>query len=163
MKSFVLVFLFAITFNAFAKEEILATVTNSENKDIYYIIAQSDDLNGDIKAFYKDTLSTGQKSRNRLETNTLQSRNGLVLEQRGEHKVIALKSINFESVSGGIITIDTLFNGANGERHNYEVQLAKDKSGWKLFKSGKSISKLHIEVNKVLFLGTVGVKNIRME
>jgi len=153
-----------LSFNLFAKEEILATVTNDENAETYKFVLDSDDNLGDVKAFYKDNYLKGTKTkRTRLESKDLISNNGLILEQRGEHKVIALKSENFDRVRGGIITIDTLYNGANGERHEYEIQLAKDRSGWKLIKSGKIVSKLHIEVNKVFLIGTVGVKNIRLE
>ena len=156
--------LLLFTFNLFAKEEVLAVVTNDENAETYKFILESDDTLGDVKAFYKDNYLKGTKTkRTRLEAKELSSRNGLVLEQRGEHKVIALKSDNFDRVRGGIINIDTLYNGANGERHDYEIQLSKDRSGWKIFKSGRIVSKLHIEVNKIFLVGTVGVKNIRLE
>lgn len=157
-------FLIALSFNLLAKEEVLAIVTNDENTETYKFVLESDDNLGDVKAFYKDNYIKGSKTkRTRLESKELIANSGLILEQRGDHKVIALKSDNFDRVRGGIITIDTLYNGANGERHEYEVQLSKDRSGWKLFRSGKVVSKLHIEVNKVFLLGTVGVKNIRLE
>lgn len=156
--------IFILSFNLFAKEEVLATVTNDENTETYKFIVESDDNLGDVKAFYKDNYLKGTKTRRtRLESKDLANNSGLILEQRGEHKVIALKSDNFDRVRGGIVTIDTLYNGANGERHAYEIQLAKDRSGWKIFKSGRIVSKLHVEVNKVFLIGTVGVKNIRLE
>jgi hypothetical protein len=156
--------LMLISFNLLAKEEVLAIVTNDENSETYKFILDSDENLGDVKAFYKDNYLKGTRTlRTRLESKELTGRNGLILEQRGEHKVIALKSDNFDRVRGGMITIDTLFNGAKGERHEYEIQLSKDRSGWKLFKSGRIVNKLHIEVNKVFLIGTVGVKNIRLE
>jgi hypothetical protein len=64
---------------------------------------------------------------------------------------------------GGKIIIDTLYNGATGERKMYELDLAKSNSGWKLFKGQKSVTKFHVKVNKVIILGTVGIKTIVME
>lgn len=146
-----------------AKEETIATITNDENKEVYTFVAQTDDETDTIKAFYKDDFLNGKKiEREILSTDGLLS-SGLVLEKRGEHEVIALKSNNFDMEQGGIVTIDTLFNGVNGQRKEYDLQLAKSKSGWKLFKGKQVISKLHIVVNKKFLLGAVGVKEIQMK
>jgi hypothetical protein len=91
------------------------------------------------------------------------NKDGVILDKRGERTVINLKSDNFDFESGGTVTIDTLYNGVTGERKQYVIELAKDSSGWRLFKKNSIISKLHIEVNKKAILGTIGVKNIRME
>jgi hypothetical protein len=164
VKTFLFVIYILISNNIFAKEEILATVTNDENKDIYKIVIASDENTGDVKTFYKDNYTgTSRVSRTALDYKSLPSSAGLVLEQRKEYRVIALQSNNFDNVRGGIINVDTLYNGASGQRKSYELSIAKDRTGWKLFKGNSSISKLHIEVNKIALLGTVGVKNIRME
>lgn len=146
-----------------AKEETIATITNDENKEIYTFVAQTDEETESITAFYKDDFLNGKKiARKPMATDGLTT-SGLVLEKRGEHEVIALKSENFDMEQGGIVTIDTLFNGVNGQRKEYDLQLAKSESGWKLFKGKQMISKLHIVVNKKFLLGAVGVKEIQMK
>lgn len=145
-----------------AKEETIATITNDENKEVYTFVAQTDDETDTIKAFYKDDFLNGKKiEREILSTDGLLS-SGMVLEKRGDHEVITLKSNNFDMEQGGIVTIDTLFNGVNGQRKEYDLQLAKSEAGWKLFKGKQMISKLHIVVNKKFLLGAVGVKEIQM-
>lgn len=146
-----------------AKEEIIATITNDENKEVYAFVADIDEETDAIRTFYKDDYLNGKKyERELLSTDGLAS-DGLVLEQRGEHKVIALKSQDFDLEQGGIVTIDTLFSGVSGQRKAYELQLAKSKDGWRLFKNNKIISKLHIVINKKFLLGAVGVKDIVMK
>lgn len=147
-----------------AKEEVIATITNDENKEVYTFVAQTDEENHSIKAFYKDDYLNGKKTeRELLETQAL-SEKGLVLEKRGEHTVINLKSENFDMDQGGIVTIDTLFNGVNGQRKEYDLQLAKANDGaWRLFKGNAIVTKLHIVINKKFLLGAVGVKEIVMK
>lgn len=146
-----------------AKEETIATITNDENKEIYTFVASIDDETDSIKAFYKDDFLNGKKIERELLSTKGLSTSGMVLEKRGEHEVIALKSGNFDMEQGGTVTIDTLFNGVNGQRKEYDLELAKSASGWKLFKGKQIISKLHIVVNKKFLLGAVGVKDIQMK
>ena len=146
-----------------AKEEVIATITNDENKQIYTFVAQTDEASNTIKAFFKDDYINGKKIERELLPSQELTRDGVVLEKRGEHTVINLKSENFDSAQGGIVTIDTLYNGINGERKEYDLHLAKSTAGWKLFRGDKVISKLHIEVNKKALIGAIGVKNIKME
>lgn len=74
-----------------------------------------------------------------------------------------LKSNNFDTEQGGIVVVDTLYSGVSGERKSYEIQLAQDKSGWSLFKQGKAIKEINIKANRVMVLGTVGIKNLVMK
>ncbi len=146
-----------------AKEEVIATITNDENKEVYTFVADIDEETDAIRNFYKDDYLNGKKyERELLSTEGLASA-GMILEQRGEHKVIALKGHNFDMEQGGVITIDTLFSGVSGQRKGYDLQLAKSKDGWRLFKNNKVISKLHIVINKKFLLGAIGVKDIIMK
>lgn len=146
-----------------AREDIIATITNDENKEVYNMIVASDDETNTIMAFYKDDYLNGKKyERELLSSSELVSR-GVVLDQRGARTVIALKSDNYDNERGGMLTIDTLYSGVNGQRKEYEVELAQSEQGWKLFKKGKLISKLHIVVNKKFLLGAIGVKEIQMK
>ena len=146
-----------------AKEEIIATITNDENKEVYNMIVQSDEQTDSIKAFYKDDYINGKKIERELLPSSDLLSNGLVLEQRGNKTVIKLTSSNFDQFRGGQLTIDTLFNGINGQRKKYDLELAKSLTGWKLFSGKKQISKLHIVVNKKVFIGSIGIKEIQMK
>lgn len=153
----------ALSGNLLAKEQVLATITNDENKEVFLFVANTDDTTQTLKAFYKDDYLNGKKTEREVLPTKELTQEGVVLDKRGDHNVISLKSDNFDFSRGGTVVIDTLFNGVTGERKEYELELAKDKNGWKLFNKRASISKLHIEVNKKAIIGTIGVKNIRME
>ena len=152
------------SFNAFSQEEVLSVTDNDDNTEIYKLIVKVDKKTQSLKEIYKDTYDNGIKI-NRVVLNPadLSTENGVVLEERDGYNVLNLKSDNFDHDRGGIITIDTLYSGFTGERRGYEVQLAKDKTGWKLFSNKKIVTKFHIKVNRSIILGTVGIKTFEME
>jgi hypothetical protein len=148
---------------AFAKEETLATITNDDNKEVFTFIAVTDDNSNVITSFFKDEYVDGVKiTRENLAISAL-SNDGLALDKRDDLTVINLKSDNFDTGLGGVIVVDTLYNGINGQRKEYEINLAQSKDGWQLYDENRPITKIHLEVNKKLLIGTVGVKNIKME
>lgn len=145
-----------------AEEKMLATVTNDSNKTSYKLIVDSK-TGHDITNFYKDVYEDGIKThREALDVEVLHG-DGMVLEKRKNHIVIKLKSDNFDSNQGGLVVVDTLYNGVSGERKEYEVEIAQDKNGWSLFKNGKMIKQIQIETNRVIVIGEVGIKNLVMK
>ena len=147
----------------FASEQTLATLSNDENKNTYLLIVDSDKENQSIKTFYKDVYSGSKRiSREILDYNILINK-GLILEQRDKYVILKLKSLNFDKEQGGIITIDTLYNGTNGSRKSYELQMAKTTTDWALINDGKIVKKIFIQSNRVMLLGSVGIKNLVMK
>ena len=165
MKSaFLFSFIFSalMSVNAFSKENILATISSDENNQVFTFIVETDDSTNAISSFYKDNYIDGKRvKRDQLSADKL-TQEGVVLDQRGNNTVIDLKSDNYDSQTGGDVVIDTLYNGINGERKQYNLSLAQSKDGWALFNDQKIITKLKIEVNKKPFIGSIGVKNIQM-
>ncbi|MBC7539469.1 MAG: hypothetical protein H7281_11660 [Bacteriovorax sp.] len=146
-----------------ASEQTLATISNDDSKNTYQLIVDSTADNRAIKIFYKDVYLNGKKtSREALDFHVL-IHSGMILEQRDKYIVMRLKSDNFDEQQGGIITVDTLYNGANGTRKAYDMSLAKDKFGWTLMNQGKIVKQIFIQTNKVMLLGSVGIKNLVMK
>ena len=149
--------------NAFCREEVLAVITNDDDSGMYKLVANTDDVTQNFVSFFRDEF----ENENRIEREVLPiddlTQNGLVIYQRGDRPIITLKSDDFDFTHGGHITIDTLFNGVTGEHKNYEIEIAHLEDGWKLLNQNSVISKMHIEVNKKIVIGTIGVKNIRMD
>ncbi len=153
-----------LSLNVFAYEEVLSTTDNDDNNEIYKLVVSVDESTQTLRELFKDTYVNGSKiRRDVLDPKDLKTKNGIILEKRDNYNVLNLKSDNFDYDRGGRIVIDTLYNGIKGERKFYEVELAKDQVGWKLFKNQKSVSKFHVKVNRVIIVGTVGIKNIVME
>ena len=151
------------TFNvAQAAETAVATVSSDESRTVYKLVVDSKDGRG-IDHFYKDIYENGKKVRRTELDPQVLMKTGMILEQRDKYVVMKLKSNNFDLEQGGIVIVDTLYSGVSGERKTYEVQLAQDKSGWALFKQGKTIKEIQIQSNRVMMLGTVGIKNLVMK
>ena len=150
--------------SAFAHEEVLSTTDNDDNNEVYTLVVHVDDNTQTLKELFKDTYLNGTKiRRDILNPEDLKAKSGVILEKRDNYNVLNLKSDNFDFDRGGRIVIDTLYNGIKGDRRSYDLELAKDKSGWKLFKDQKIVSLFHIKVNRVIIVGTVGIKTIVME
>lgn len=159
-----LMFLAIISQSAFAKEDVLATITNDQNQNVYKFIAETSEETHSITALYKDEYIQGKRvDRGNLSSQDLANSSGVILEQQGAREIVNLKSDNFDLERGGRVTIDTLYNGITGERKAYELELAQSRDGWKLFKGQKAISKLHMITNRKMFVGAVGVKEIQMK
>ncbi len=153
-----------LSFNAFSYEEVLSVTDNDDNNEIYKLIVQVDEETQSLKELYKDTFINGVKTkRDLLNPEDLATKRGVVLEQRKGHDVLTLKSDNFDYDLGGRIVIDTLYSGISGERRDYDVELAKDATGWKLFSDKKIVSKFHVKVNKKFIVGAVGIKSLKMD
>lgn len=145
-----------------ADEKALATVSRDDSKTVYKLVVESKDGRS-IRVFYKDVYEQGKKIRRDLLDPADLMKTGMILEQRDSHIVMKLKSNDFDKEQGGVVVVDTLYNGATGERRSYEVQLAQDKAGWTLFKQGKAINEIMIQTNRVMVLGAVGIKNLVMK
>lgn len=153
-----------MSFNLLAHEEVLSVTDNDDNNEVYNLVVGVDDTTLSLKDLFKDTYVAGKKiKRDVLNPEDLKTPQGVILEKRDNYNVLNLKSDNFDYDRGGRIVIDTLYNGISGVRKNYEVELARDKNSWKLFKGTAVVSKFHVKVNKVIVVGKVGIKTIIME
>ncbi len=149
---------------SYAKEEVLSITDNDDNAEVYNLVVSVDESTQSLKNLYKDTYIAGKKiRRDILDPNKLTTDEGVIVEKRDNYNVLNLKSNNFDYDRGGHIIIDTLYNGISGERKSVGLELAKDQNSWKLFKNQIVVSKFHVKVNKVIILGTVGIKTIMME
>lgn len=159
---FTVVMMVSILNVAKASEKAVATVSSDESKIVYKLVIDSKDGRG-IEHFYKDVYEDGKKTRRiELDPKVLMD-TGMILEQRDKYVVMKLKSDNFDLEQGGIVVVDTLYSGVSGERKTYEIQLAQDKSGWSLFKAGKTIKEIQIKTNRVMVIGAVGIKTLVMK
>ncbi|MBC7428203.1 MAG: hypothetical protein H7336_06300 [Bacteriovorax sp.] len=145
-----------------AAEQTIATITTDSSTTSYKLIIDSTD-GRKIKNFYKDVYESGTKVRREALDSQVLLKTGMVLEQRDKYVVMKLKSSNFDLELGGIVTVDTLYNGATGERRGYELQIAQSLKGWALFKQKAAISQIQIQTNRVMMLGDVGIKNLVMK
>ena len=168
MKSCIIYFLFIMMYfsnsSVFAAEEILSITDNNDNNEVYNLVVSVDDNTQTLKELYQDIYVDGTRiNRETLNPLALKSSNGVILETRNSLNILNLKCFNFDYDRGGNIFVDALYNAITGERRTIELELAKDKNTWKLFKNKVPVSRFHIKVNKVILAGTIGIKAIIME
>jgi len=155
--------LFTLTsISALAAETSLVAITNEENPTTFKMVIETDD-NEDIKFFYKDTFNKKMKriARERLDLSKIE--NGINIEKMDKYEVANIKSDNFSKHNGGNLELDTLYNGASGERRSYDLELDRIGDKWEIAISGKKVNVLHLKSNKVFLLGVVGIKDIQVK
>ena len=146
-----------------ASEQNVATITNDDNPNVVKFILDVDEQTHSVVNFYKETyLKSVLILRERLEPKSLEGQ-GIVLEERDNRIVLALKSLSFNETYGGELIIDTLYNGTLGERKNYDIELVREVDNWSLLSEGRKVNQLFIETNKLPIIGVVGIKNIQMK
>lgn len=146
-----------------ASEQILATITTDTMSDSYQLIVDSNEEERTLNAFYIDNFSNAQfSSRDELSMKTF-VKEGITLPHRGKIAFAQINGQNFDDALGGVIVIDSLYNVLTGKRKSYELQLAQDKTGWKLFYKGKAITKIMAIANKLPIIGVVGARDLSMK
>ena len=85
----------------YAAEVEIAKVTNEEDKNIVKLMLITDDENGDIVGFRHDTfLPNGKLKVSDKEDLSLLDKDGILLKESGEHKVLIMKSEIFAFHNG---------------------------------------------------------------
>lgn len=84
---------------------------------------------------------------------------GLPVKEEGSHKVIVLRSRDFEKDRGGHFTVDYLKNGITGKRGSMPMEFDFDGHGWKVYHQGIKVTRLDFKLNKV-FGKAVGISQV---
>lgn len=141
---------------ALAKDVLLAKVTNNNdalNGRLYLVTDDEDKATG----LRLHDLSDGTSQR--WQVSALKN-GGAVLKKQDKHRVIVLKSNDFEVDRGGHFNLDMLHNGATGKRMSSELEVDFDGTSWKIYRKGSAIKSIHFKVKKVFLLGVVGIDKV---
>lgn len=153
---------FMLSYSAYAldsEEKILCTAISDIDSDVGKIVYQMDQDNRAIQHLYQDTYHNGNRT-NRIELKAVELRDGIVLNRRGKYDVIRIHSDNYDPERGGILYLDTLYSGISGERREYEMELAMDKSGPVLIADKQNFSKMNIVAKRSKLFGIIGIERI---
>jgi hypothetical protein len=147
-----------------AKETVLSIVTNDEEISVYKLIAQTDQDDRMIKNIFRDEYVKGSLvERRTLDLNAINS-DGMVIKEDKVRKMVILKLVsdNFDFERGGVVTMDTLYNGITGVHKFYEFEILKDRLGFILLKDKKTVTKMHMVSNRLPVVGAVGVADVQV-
>jgi hypothetical protein len=141
-----------------AAEQLLATVSTDVTTDVYHLVVDTNEDTQTLKAIYVDNVEgTNLKKRDSITIDSF------VKEGAHFNNFAKIETNNFDDQQGGVIIIDAVYNILTGKRKSYDMQLAKDKTGWKLFKEGTPITQIIAHANKLPLIGVVGAKDLTMK
>jgi hypothetical protein len=154
--------MFVCADKAMATEELLVSISSDVYLDSYQLGVDSIEIDHSISSFYIDNYLNGKIiKRMKLSVNEFIA-NGVKLTTKDDIVFASINGENFQKEQGGMIVIDALYNALNGSRKRYELHLAKDRSGWRLYNSGHLITKIKAIANKIPVVGVVGAKDLIM-
>ena len=139
-----------------AKSKILG-VTNDDDNAYYDLYL---DLDEDQNAFGLSMFDHKEQNWKIFLVNDLDK--GVDLKKEGKHKVIVLKSEDFEHDRGGHFLVDYLNNGMTGKRDDFEITIDFDGTSWKVYHRGSEIKQLNFKVKKI-FGKTVGIDRVEID
>ena len=153
-KLFSAILFLGLGFSVMAKDFKIVTVTNNDDHIKYdlYVVADEEDNAKSLKMYDRAV-----KDWTHYEIKNL--KNGVVLKQIDEYKVIVLKSGDFEQDRGGHFKLDYLSNGMTGKRKELPVSIEYNGTNWTVYHNGEKVNLLDFKVKK--FLGkTIGIKGV---
>lgn len=158
-------FSFFLSFSLLAKETVLSIVTNDEETSVYKLIAQTDEDDRIIQNIYRDEYVNGKLLERLVLDLKAINTDGMVIKEDKVRKLIILRLVadNFDFERGGIVTMDTLYNGITGVHKLYEFEIVKDRSGYILLKDKKIVNKMHMVSNRLPIVGAVGVADVLVQ
>lgn len=146
-----------------ADELTLANLSTDVNSDTYALVVDVNNDTQSLKSFYIDSFSEGKRTKRDALPIEDFIKKGLTLPNNARFSVARIESENFQADQGGMIIIDAVYNFLTGKRKQYELQIAKDQTTWRLFSTGKVITKIFARANRVPIAGIVGAKELIMQ
>jgi hypothetical protein len=109
-----------------AAEKVLCIVTSDVDKEVGKMVYEMDEEARVIKHLYKERyLNDKLIERVEMDVKDLLG-NGVVLHKKDKYVTVRLYSHNFDEASGGVLYLDTLYNGIKGERREYIIEARVD-------------------------------------
>jgi hypothetical protein len=148
---------------ALAREVKVATITSDIDYDVTDFFLEIKD-NGELDSMrFVTKRSNGSIAKDETHPAERVIQDGIVLNENGNYKVIVLRvEKTFSVTTGGIVTLDYLYNGATGSRRSYKIKLERIGTGnfsLREIPSNDLIKGFFIYGNRTIF-GLVGVKYI---
>jgi hypothetical protein len=156
--------LLTLSLNALAAETVVAVITNENDSEIVKLVVETDS-NETLMAMRKDIYSaSGKLIDEKTFTPSDVFAGQAVMSEVDGRKVVILKASrsSLSLTNGGTVALDYLYNGITGERKTQSYALKKSSGKWALYSGSTQIKKMHFVVNKKAIIGTVGIKEIKL-
>jgi len=154
-----ILFCSSLSLSAMGDEVVLCTVTSDIDTDVSKIIYEMDAEGRALLHLYQDTYKNGLRTE-RIELKSDGLQDGIVLNKKDKHVILRMQSDNFDVERGGVLRLDTLYSGVSGERKEYVMEMAMDKSGPMLIFNQKSFNQMAIVAKRSKLFGVIGIEKI---
>lgn len=153
---------FILLNSAFANEIELCAVSSDIDSDVGKIVYQLDQDQRVIEHLYQDNYHNGVKTE-RIELKADGLKEGIVLSKKDKYIIVRMHSDNFDQAQGGVLYLDTLYNGVNGERREYEMDLNFNKEALELTQNKVPFNKMKFIAKRSKILGVIGVERVEFK
>lgn len=149
-----------ISFSAFAAEKVLCTVTNDVDKEVGKMVYEYDEDSRVVTHLYKERWLDNK----RIERVEMQAKDllgdGIVLNRKDKYVTVRLYSHNFDESSGGVLYLDTLYNGVNGQRKEYTIEVRMDSGEAVMTYNKQAFNRMHFVAKRSPILGVIGIEKV---
>lgn len=145
---------------AFGTEKTLCIVTNDIDKEVGKMVVDYDEDSRVVTHFYKERWLDNKRIE-RVEMNAKDLLgDGIVLNRKDKFITVRLYSHNYDESSGGVLYLDTLYNGINGQRKEYTIEARMDGSDAVMTYNKKPFSRMHFVAKRSPILGVIGIEKV---
>ena len=146
--------------SAFATEKVLCVVTSDIDKDYGKIVVDYDEESRVVTHLYTEKWVNNVRVE-RIEINSEDLiGEGVVLNKKDKHIIVRLYSHNFDKSSGGILYLDTLYNGIKGQRKEYTIEARMDGSDAVMTYNNQPFNRMHFIGKRSAILGVIGIEKV---
>ena len=85
---------------------------------------------------------------------------GIVLNRKDKYITVRIYSHNFDESSGGVLFLDTLYNGVNGQRKEYVIEATMDGSDAVMTYNKVAFNRMHFVAKRSPILGVIGIEKV---
>jgi len=144
----------------YAVEKVLCLVTSDVDKDVGKMVYELSEDGRTITHLYKESYSNGTlTSREELKVQDLLG-NGIILNKVDKYVTVRMYSYNFDVESGGVIYLDTLYNGVTGERKEYVIEVNHDGENARMIYNKSEFSRMNFIAKRSKILGIIGIDKV---
>ena len=148
-----------LSLNIFASTTLCTLTSDMDNSTAKLTYDLDADGRG-IEHLYQETNTNGQD--NKVEINMDGINNGgIVLLKSGNNVVVRIWSDNFDKDQGGMLYLDTLYNGVNGQRKQYDLELNHGSLGFDLSYNKVAFDQMKFIAKRSKILGVIGIDSIQ--
>ena len=146
--------------STFAAEKVLCIVTSDIDKDYGKMVVDYDEESRVVTHLYTEKW-VNDKRVERVEINSEDLiGDGVILNKKDKHIIVRLYSHNFDKSSGGVLYIDTLYNGIKGQRKEYTIEARMDGSDAVMTYNNQPFNRMHFVAKRSAILGVIGIEKV---